>query len=62
MSSNKMKDANEDTKNDGFEIINGDNVAQWMREKDWVFDFRGADLWKKDGGVDSSDYDTNLFK
>lgn len=39
-------------KHDGFNPFdNPETVAEWMRNKDYAFDFRGNN-WSKDGGIE----------
>lgn len=45
-------------KNNESQFDSPEKVAQWMREADFAFDFRGCDLWTRDGGISKMNYNT----
>lgn len=48
-------------KNNESQFDSPEKVAQWMREADYAFDFRGSDLWSLKGGISISDYNTDVI-
>ena len=59
---NKSLESKDDAQEKHVILRTPEDVARWMREKDWVIDFRGYDHWTRSGGIGSNKYDTNLLK
>lgn len=38
-----------------------EKIAQWMRDADYAFDFRGANHWSLTGGLRTMSDDANFF-
>lgn len=59
---NKCLESEDDAQETCVILRTPEDVARWMREKDWVCDFRGYDHWTRSGGIGSNKYDTSLLK
>lgn len=62
MSLNKDTKSFDNNQKGPVTIMTSEEIAEWMRTKDWAFDFRGADHWSRSGGIGLTRYDVNLLK
>ena len=46
---------------EGVMLDTPSKIAEWMRNADYAFDFRGASQWERSGGITVTTYNPDIY-